>query len=304
MNTFLYLLQTAIISRMSYPVVGAVTIDPESLPASECEGLISMPRDVNCNEPLMHQITDCLASSLEYLGRPRDFENFRRTSRHFEQIYQRYKGYQSQRFHDLNLLFTDSERECKRYGSLEELLQTIPCIPSVYFDVTSSRSVEALARMQYRVNQDIVRGLTNGLTQRPFLSLSLWNRNQPLNALFVICVFDFDGLANVLLIKYYHHSKRQSMKLWGTTEMWSVRDLIDGLNSRRLECPDGTWRLEKIPKCKCILCRRDHNYCAVINLSGAQGQEHANEDAIFAANLAFIALFFGFIVTFLIMEIM
>lgn len=257
-----HLLQAAVMYRILSSISMVIKHDPECPTLMPGSGeIISMPEYAKRSKPsLCLPSTDCFALSLEYFDRAIDLKNFRRASKHFDRIYQRYKECQSNKFYGLHLLFNNSEPKLERYRSLEELLHTVPCIPGMYVDIESTRSMEAVSRSQYRANREIVRGLTCG-ENHPFLSLSMYNEKEPRNAVFVICVFAFDDLADVVLVKY-HHSIRPSAKFcefWDATDVWSLGDLIDELNSGTLEGDGGTWHLVKRPWSQCTERGRKHN---------------------------------------------
>lgn len=191
---------------------------------------------------------DCMAKSLEYLGRAKDIESFKCTSTRCLQIYDRYKRYQSAKFRALNLLFDDSPRGCKRYKSMDDLLDSVSCIPDVYLDVMNNPEILALGRCQYRLNEKIVRGLTNRQNQ-PFLSLSLCRH--PMESVVLICVFGFDGLTKVIVIKSYHsHYQSTTLRQSNYTENFDVQNLKDVLDSKQLLYQGEMWYLGIL---KCLI---------------------------------------------------
>ena len=179
---------------------------------------------------------DCLALSLEYLEKENDLDNFRRAAIRFEKIYERYRDYQSKRFHALNVVF---EQMCPRgfgpYDSLDDLLQCVPCIDQLYVDIDDRKSVDELRYAQFFVGQEMVRGLTSR-TNHPFLSLSLWNDDLPNDSLFLICVVDFDHVAKVTMVRSYVD------KVTADVTDFTV-EYLEGLLSKRFTLMDtkGEW---------------------------------------------------------------
>lgn len=272
MNLVYSLIRTVLSIHLLLSSSQPFIIDPECPPTPQNPIRIQNERSHAHLPP-----ADSMALSLEYFDRTKDLKNFRRTSKHFEEIYQLYKEHQAEKFQALHLLFTDSHRECKRYHSFEELLKTVPCIPGVYFDVNSNQSIESLSRMQFNSNRRIVRGVTKHQKQ-PFLSLSMWTDRQPLNTLFLICIFNLDGSANVRLIKYLH-SIRESKKWWEYHEVWTIGDLIGVLNEKRWTYSGlqnwerGTWHLGKRPKLPCTECPGGLDYTTLVSNSHRERRE-------------------------------
>lgn len=187
----------------------------------ECNALVSSPPiqemvgtgdDEEC--PIKSVPVDCLTLALEYLCSARDLDNFKRTSDHFEKVYDCYKSRQSEKFVGFKVLLDHSRCRHGRRQSYQDLLQCVPCIHDVYLDVGNDTSIDALSRMHFFWNYKAVRGLTSGLNQ-PFLSLSFVTDEYylyPKKSLLLLCVFGFDGLANVMIIKY-HHEDRYSTRV-------------------------------------------------------------------------------------------
>lgn len=250
MTLFLCLLCTTIICRIIFSSEDLIIVDLDSQ-NPEFGALFSTPKPSIELPP-----DDCLILSLEYLSRYKDLKSFRGSSKHFEEIYQRYKLHQTRKFHALDLLFNCSHRDCRQFRSITELLVSVPCIPFVYIDPNNSQSIDTLSRNQHRAKLEIVRGLTTGLNQ-PFLSLCFWNAKQPRNSLFLICIFDINGTVHDLVIKYHHFTNRHSIRLGQCIGESSARDFIDVLDSGYLGTGKRTWYLDKQHCIQCAVCLRE-----------------------------------------------
>ena len=175
---------------------------------------------------------DCMVLMLQYLDSARDLDNFRRTSKHFCDIHDQFIRYKSEALHAINQILKKSH--------------SIPCISNVHLDLNNIHSINSLSRMQYRFNREVVSGLLSRQND-PFLSLSLVNDDRTSNSILLICVFDFDGLANVMMIKSCHTEKNT----YGYTVAddddgitdFALKDLVKVLNSKRLKMDEVTWRL-------------------------------------------------------------
>ena len=193
---------------------------------------------------------DPLALSLEYLGRRRDIENFRKVSEHFERIYQRFKRGQSRKFNEFKLIFQDSrDSQCTAYQSMDDLLECIPSMPDTYVDVLDDRNIDRLLRTHYVSNHEIYRGLTSRVNQ-PFLSLFLWNDEHYHEAMLLICVFGKDDLVKVIRIKCLVASEGIFRYRLGRCELshpqrFDMFNLKQILNSKVLRNDEGNWCLRQ-----------------------------------------------------------
>ena len=106
---------------------------------------------------LQYPIDDCLGLSLEYLGNGTDILNFRRTSNHFDRIYDQYRIHQNTRFRDFGMLFQNASQQNK-YRSIDDVLHSIPLIPDVYIASTES-DLKGLYNLHYRSRTNVLRGL-------------------------------------------------------------------------------------------------------------------------------------------------
>lgn len=256
-NTLLYLFQTGALYQFvssSHKISDAESVNPlcsDCTPSGKCRALVDSSTQQTVGKPQRNDYrssvhfppNDCMVKALEYLGRATDIDNFKDASPYFEKVYDQYKLAQSEKFQALNALFDESLRSRKRYESIEHLLQSVPCIPDVYVDLKNIGSINALSWTHYDLNQVVIRGLTTHGTgvNLPFLSLSLWNTNNQLDFFLLICVFDFDGLAKVII--HSHGRQATALRKCDFTRTFNLQNLNDLLSSKRVSYGEETWNL-------------------------------------------------------------
>ena len=89
----------------------SLDIDELHIPMMELQPLCLNDGSAQSEESLRYPTDDCLVTSLEYLGNRSHIRNFRRTSKHFNQIYDRYKIRQNGKFRDFRVLFQDNPKK-------------------------------------------------------------------------------------------------------------------------------------------------------------------------------------------------
>lgn len=230
-----------------------ITQSPEESESSDCDVspslLIDLPKDASS---LIGQYLD---------GNKGDLRNWRRTSRHFNRQFD-----DPSRFQPLQVLFDQhQDLESQRYQSLNDLLQSVRCVPDVYVDVKDKEGIHSLARMHRLSDQEIFRGLTQEGKQ-PFLSFYFWEEFSGRISLEVLCVFDDSGstIVECTVAKYGRFSKcyfpepRCEYLVTESESQFDVTKLRDVLNSGSLDYDNNRWILcnsstaERIRNIDCV----------------------------------------------------
>ena len=195
---------TMLLSYCILPLSTLIGIEDSPTNESEKSRLIVVP-DSRCSLPcssvsarsshsesLRYPVDDCLGASLEYFGNKTDIQNFRRTSRHCDCIFEQYRIHQNSRFSNFGILFEIDSRP-RKYRSIDHLLDVIPLVPDVYVGSNES-DILYLFDLHLLSRQYVLRGLITRWNH-PFISVLLWNdEDWRHNPILLLCIFAENGI--------------------------------------------------------------------------------------------------------------
>lgn len=227
-------------SAVSRPITPQSPRREETKPSEVASSLlVALPEDLSSH----------IGQYLE--GNKGDLWKLRRASRHFNRLHD-----DPSRFQPLKSLFDQhQDLESERYQSLDDLLESVRCVPDVYVDVRDIKGMHSLPEMHHFFRAEILRGLTKGGKQ-PFLSFYFWDEKTLSRSLEVLCVFKNYGLTVVksTVVEYdrfYEGGRKPSVpweySLTESESRFNVRKLRDVMNSGKLDYLNKRW----------ILCNRN-----------------------------------------------